>query len=70
MNSKKIVPDFSMLLTPSSSLAQLVKVLRYNVSIPDCVIRIFHLLNPSGRIMALGSTRPVREMSTRRISWG
>jgi hypothetical protein len=59
-----------MLLTPSSSLAQLVEALRYIVSIPDCVITIFHLLNLSDRIMALGSTRPVREMSTRRITWG
>jgi hypothetical protein len=38
-------------------------------SIPD-VIRIFHLLNPSGRTMALGSTQPLTEMSTRDISLG
>ena len=25
---------------------------------------------PSGRTMALGSTQPVKEMSTRSISWG
>jgi hypothetical protein len=59
-----------MLLTPSYSLVQLVEALRYKVSIPDVVIGIFHLLSPSGRIMALGSTQPVREMSTRHISWG
>ena len=40
------------------------------VSIPDGVIGIFHWLNPSGRIMALGSTQPLTEMSTRNISWG
>jgi len=31
-------------------------------SIPDGVIGIFHWLNPSGRIMALGSTQPLTEM--------
>jgi hypothetical protein len=39
-------------------------------SIPDGVIEIFHWHNPSGRIMALGSTRPLKEMKTRNISWG
>jgi len=39
-------------------------------SIPDDVIRIFHRHNPSGRIMALGLTQPLTEMSTRNISWG
>jgi hypothetical protein len=39
-------------------------------SIPDCVIGIFHLHNPSGHTMALGSTQPLTEMSTRNISWG
>ena len=29
-----------------------------------------HWHNPSGRTMVLGSTRPLREMSTRTISWG
>jgi hypothetical protein len=33
------------------------------------VFGIFHLLNPSGRTMALGSTQPLTEMSTRGISW-
>jgi len=27
-------------------------------------------INPSGRTMALGSTQPLTEMSTRNISWG
>ena len=39
-------------------------------SIPDSVIGIFHCHNPSDRTMALGSTQPLTEMSTRRISWG
>ena len=39
-------------------------------SIPDDVTGIFHLHNPSGRTMALGSTQPLTEMSTRNISWG
>ena len=34
------------------------------------VIGIFHWHNPSGRTMALGSTQPLTEMSTRCISWG
>ena len=39
-------------------------------SIPDGVIGIFHWRNPSGHTMALGSTQPLTEMSTRNISWG
>jgi hypothetical protein len=37
-------------------------------SIPDGDIGIFHWLNPSDRTMTLGSTEPVRKMSTRNIS--
>jgi hypothetical protein len=39
-------------------------------SIPDGVIGIYHWHNPFGRTMALGSTQPLTEMSTRNISWG
>ena len=39
-------------------------------SIPDGVIGIFHGHNPSDRTVALGSTQPLTEMSTRNISWG
>jgi hypothetical protein len=39
-------------------------------SIPNGVTGIFHWHNPSGRTMALGSTQPLTEMSTRSISWG
>ena len=39
-------------------------------SIPHSVIGIFHWHNPSSRTMALGSTQPLTEMSTRNTSWG
>jgi hypothetical protein len=39
-------------------------------SIPDGVIGIFSGNIHSGRTMALGSTQPLIEMSTRNISWG
>ena len=39
-------------------------------SIPDGVIGIFNWHNPPDRTMALVSTQPLTEMSTRRISWG
>jgi len=39
-------------------------------SIHDDVTGIFHWHNPSGRTMALGSTQPLTEMSTRSISCG
>jgi hypothetical protein len=39
-------------------------------SIPDGIIGIFRLHNPPDRTMALGSTQPLKEMSTRIISWG
>jgi hypothetical protein len=39
-------------------------------SIPDGVTGNFHRHNPSYRTMALGSTQPLTEMSTRNISWG
>jgi hypothetical protein len=39
-------------------------------SIPDGVTGVFPWHNPSGRtIMALGSIRPLTEMSTGNISW-
>jgi len=39
-------------------------------SIPDGVIEKFQSIHPSGRTMALGSTHPLTEMSTRSISKG
>jgi len=53
-------------------VAQLVEALRYKTvagSISDGVIRIFHLHNPSGRTMALGSNQPLTKISTTNISW-
>jgi len=39
-------------------------------SILDGFFGVFHWLIPSGRIMALGSTQPLREISAGNISWG
>ena len=39
-------------------------------SIPDGVNEFFIDINTSDRTMALGSTHPLTEMSTRSISWG
>jgi hypothetical protein len=39
-------------------------------SIPDEVIGFFSWSNPSSRTMALGSTQPLAEMSTRNLSGG
>ena len=39
-------------------------------SIPNGVNGIFHWHNPSDRTVALWSTQPLAEMSTRSISWG
>ena len=39
-------------------------------SVPDGVIGIFHKHNNFGRTMALGSTQPLTEMSTRSNSRG
>jgi hypothetical protein len=38
-------------------------------SIPDGVTGMYHWHSPSGRTMALGSTQPLTEMSTRNNSW-
>jgi len=37
--------------------------------IPEGVIGIFYWHSPSGHTMALGSSHPLTEMSTRNISW-
>jgi hypothetical protein len=39
-------------------------------SIPDGVITNLHWHNPSSCTMTLGSTQPLTEISTRKISWG
>jgi hypothetical protein len=38
--------------------------------IADEVIIFFNRLNPSSRIITLGSTEPLTEMSTRNLPWG
>jgi hypothetical protein len=41
-----------------------------HISIPDEVIGFFNWPNPSSRTMALGSTQPITEMSTRNLPGG
>jgi hypothetical protein len=43
---------------------------RSRVRFPMLSLEFFHKHNPSGRTMALGSTQPLTEISTRNISWG
>jgi hypothetical protein len=56
------------------AMAQFVEALRYKPevagSIPDGVTGIFQWLNPSCRIVAMGSTQPLTETNTRNPSWG
>ena len=40
------------------------------VRFPMVPLGVFHLLKPFGRTMALGSSQPLTEMSTRDVSWG
>ena len=55
-------------------MVQLVEELRYKQEGRGFDSRwchsIFHLHNPFGLTMALGSTQPLTEMSNRNISWG
>jgi hypothetical protein len=55
-----------------TAVAQLVEALCYKPAGRgfDGVSGFFHWHNPVGRAMALGSTQPLTEMSTRNISWG
>ena len=50
-------------------VVQLFEALRYNPaglgSIPDGVTEIFHLRNPSGCTMGLGSTQPLTEVGVK-----
>jgi len=51
----------------------MIDALRYNLEgcgfNTDGTIGIFHSHNFSGRTMAFGSTQPLKEVSTRNISW-
>jgi hypothetical protein len=40
------------------------------VRVPSTSSDFFNLPNPSSRTVALGSTRPLAEMSIRKIPWG
>jgi hypothetical protein len=55
-------------------VAHVVEVPRYKPevagSISDLVAGSFHLNNPSARTIALRSTQPLKEMSSRDIYWG
>ena len=67
------VPGKSAMLwgsIPYGKLHQYITTRKVAGSIPDGAIRFFHWHNPSDRTMALGSTQPLTEMSTRSISWG
>ena len=52
------------------AVAHLVEALRYKSEGRGFDSRWCHWHNPSGRIMVLGLTQPLTEMSTRSISWG
>jgi hypothetical protein len=57
-------------VVPTHSVISINYAILFASSIPDGVIGIFQWHNPSDRTMALGSTQPLTEMSTRCISWG
>ena len=67
-------PNTSTLFIVQSSIgdrgSSVVKARKVAGSIPDGAIGIFHWHNPSDSTMALGSTQPLTEMSTRSIFWG
>jgi len=60
---------FSVKLSLGTAVAQWLRCCATNRKVAG-VIGIFHWHNPPDRTMALGSTQPLTEMSTRRISWG
>ena len=56
-------------LVRGHAVAHLGEAVRYKPEGGRFDSRIFHLHNPSGRSMALGSTQLQTEMNTRNISW-
>ena len=66
---------YNTFIRRGQAVAQLVEALRYK---PEgrgfdsrwCHWIFFHWYNRSGRTMALESTQPLTEMSTRNVSWG
>ena len=61
---------FSKSLTTFITNVSFVKFISFYCIHIDGVTGICYWRYPSGRIMALGSTQPLTEMSTRIISWG
>jgi hypothetical protein len=57
-----------MLYIPWHAVAQLVDAVRYKPEDRGFDSRFVYLHNPSGRIMSLGLTQSLTEMSTRNIS--
>ena len=68
--SLKWVYTFCAILLRGYTVAQLVEALRYKPKCREFNSGWFHWYNPSGRIMALGPTQPLTEMSTINISLG
>jgi hypothetical protein len=48
----------------------MLQAVRSRVRVPMKLLDFFNWPNPSGRIMALGSTQPLTEMSTRNLPEG
>ena len=62
--------NINLLHTLTISMRRGVTSRKVTGPIPDGVTWIFHWHDPSGRIMDLGLTHPLTELSTRNISWG
>jgi len=56
--------------TQQTPLIQTITTQAYFNSVTLTYIGILNWHHPSGRTIALGLTQPLREMSTRNISWG
>jgi hypothetical protein len=75
MNTVTAVPHYFLMIYFNSllyyrfpsSLRHYATSRKFAGSIPDEVIRLFNRPNPSSRTMALGSTQPQAEMSTRNL---
>jgi hypothetical protein len=59
-----------IILSPTRSLVIIMMMIIIIITIPDEVIEFFNLPNPSSRTTALGSTQPLRVMSTRNLPGG
>jgi hypothetical protein len=71
INRRMATSDFTpVTFSRGHAVAQLVEALRYNSEGRGFDSQWCHWHNPSGRIMVLGSTQSLTEMSTKNISWG